>query len=1265
MKHAVARVRPPELAQEGRRRRRALVIPGLASLLAVGSLLAAGGGNARVAALEVTIRSGPSDPTTSKEAAFAFAANMAGVSFSCSLDGRSASPCASPVRYRGLDFGRHTFKVVAELRRERASDSWTWTITPGPPPPPPPAPSCPTDTICFDDLSPGTSVQSQYKAKGIDLGFNQSDQSGKAGILPTIAADSGAHSDGQIAQVSPCGKEFCSSTIYGRLDHAVHHVEVYAGGGSKVALVGLNAAGVEVAQTSKSTGKDAQTLLAITTLVPQIVYIQIGEDAPPGNQYGQVKLDDLKFDPPDPGAKPDFALHWLPLAPGLPLGISTGSSTSTPIYLTRFNGSTGNIVFSVDPATLPKGLSAKFSPTIVYDTTTTQTTLTVTAAANAATVAPNTKLTVVGHPTSAAVAPADRTVEIPLDVRLSNYDLSVNGIEVNQGIQTQLESYYTSSGSLSEIRCRLLPSLPVRDWTDLSKPVPYETFKEVPVFPASPISEAFGEIATYDELTYLRRYGGVELVAGRKTVARVFATVRSPFGGTVGNVPAVLYGAKNGKALPDSPLSPDDGTKTLSYSELPYTTCAERANPKGGYTFTLPESWTHGKVKLTAAVIPQQTIFGPGAECGSATCAANDSLTLSEVSFTPLSYITVTPVRMTFYVNEKQVNPPDPATVFNLARYVTPGTVYFGDGSGDTWYAGVVDISDEVFDEDLSKNTKDANREQCSEILDELKDWADDNPHGDETVGVFVSSTAVCPGTSDGGSNLLDGHEAFSVVAANRPLTSVAHEMFHGMGRVHASKGCGGNSNDQTGENWPPDERGQIHGIGLDTRAGSGGPYRVLLPAPLVKNNPYKQPAEWIDFMSYCWSSDPGNGIAGYNVWISDGGWNATFDGLKRFQKDVGRLPSAARRPAAGVTLRVTALASAAGVRILTVKPGTGKRLRGGPSPYRLIVRDGAGQVVSDTTMVAAPVHAHDGAPTTLLKAEVTGTGAASLEIVAGGGVVARLRRSPSAPEVKLLAPRAGARVGKGRSVVVQWRAVDADGGRLKAKIDYSTDGGHHFREIFAGPSRGSATLPSSLFAGTHRARVRLRVSDGFNQSVALSKVFIAVGRPPVVRISSPAPSQHVMADAQLYLEGSAYDDTGKLLRGKRLQWFAGLRRLGQGSPVSVTGLPAGRQLIRLVATDARGRRASASVRARIVAVAPLLLAVKAPAKLSPKARRLVLRLSTTIPAHLTAAGKRFDVDRKLKRIVLPVHAGTQALRLRLRLVAAGRATHVTLVIRR
>src|SRR5215831_18061281 len=61
----------------------------------------------------------------------------------------------------------------------------------------------------------------------------------------------------------------------------------------------------------------------------------------------------------------------------------------------------------------------------------------------------------------------------------------------------------------------------------------------------------------------------------------------------------------------------------------------------------------------------------------------------------------------------------------------------------------------------------------------------------------------------------LDGDKPLSVVESTVPRKSVAHELAHGWGRPHASTACKGGDNGQVGEDWPPDQRGYIQGIGV------------------------------------------------------------------------------------------------------------------------------------------------------------------------------------------------------------------------------------------------------------------------------------------------------------------------------------------------------------------------------------------------------------------------------------------------------------------
>src|SRR6266516_1711792 len=54
----------------------------------------------------------PPDPS-GPSATFTFTDAESGVTFSCSVDGGSAQPCASPQSYAGLATGSHTFSVMA------------------------------------------------------------------------------------------------------------------------------------------------------------------------------------------------------------------------------------------------------------------------------------------------------------------------------------------------------------------------------------------------------------------------------------------------------------------------------------------------------------------------------------------------------------------------------------------------------------------------------------------------------------------------------------------------------------------------------------------------------------------------------------------------------------------------------------------------------------------------------------------------------------------------------------------------------------------------------------------------------------------------------------------------------------------------------------------------------------------------------------------------------------------------------------------------
>ena len=276
-----------------------------------------------------------------------------------------------------------------------------------------------------------------------------------------------------------------------------------------------------------------------------------------------------------------------------------------------------------------------------------------------------------------------------------------------------------------------------------------------------------------------------------------------------------------------------------------------------------------------------------------------------------------------------------------------------------------------------------------------------------------------------------------------------------------------------------------------------------------------------------------------------------------------------------------------------------------------------------------------------------------------------RRQRSANRPRVRLISPRPGARVRRGR-LLVRWRASDRDGDALTATVDYSGDGGRGWGTVHLGSAAGGRVrLPRALMVGSRRARVRVRgVDDGFNEAIASSGRFQLAAAPPTVRILDPAPRQRVPASAPLFLRGEAFGAGGLPLPARALRWFDGGRPIGRGSSVSVTGLSPGRHRIKLVARQGR-LRGSARVPARILAVRPAFLRLSAPAALPRSARRLRLRVASTVVATLRVGRRRFAVGPRSRVVRVRVRRGSNPLTLPLVLRAGRLATTQAITVPR
>jgi len=820
-----------------------------------------------------------------------------------------------------------------------------------------------------------------------------------------------------------------------------------------------------------------------------------------------------------------------------------------------------------------------------------------------------------------------------------NIDTQINDIDVTQGVQTERDYTATDAGGPRARAFGVIPGIPVS--------------LEVP------------------------------MGAGGKTVVRVYANLRSGPPGGIANIPLTLTGTVSGGRRLGT-IQPDAVPPLLRPGDARVDP-AERVDRSSAYTFTLPDNWTgYGRLDLTARVNPA------GIGCDEA-CQRRSTFVLSRVPFqratasclvagypcVDRSYgVDVYPVSLRVR-GEDPV--PDPKPVFDLARAITPielnvfgwlGQIEVGDIVGaqtvttttESCFLGIdLGIFCDTEIETIRRGDarmRGALQGMLFERIERFK--ADRNIDSSRVVmGLIGNVDRLLPGANRGkfgeGStgDVTEGSRGYADVTA--PMTAVAHELQHGLGRRHAGQApaCYPDPK-QVGELWPdPGNSGAQFGFGLDTRPGSGGPqgpYRLLASTSLF------------DLMTYCGPPTESN------TWISTIGWNqlinyrAPGNAVPNSLEAERRAAAARQTQAATRLIRVTAVELADGRLVISgTSPDRGAASASDPAaPYQLEARDAAGAILSS---VAMDVDVDGDGPTLLGGAVAAPPTTAQVVVRRGTAAVTRRRRSARAPTVRLLQPRAGARIA-GRRMTVAWRSADRDGDRLVATVELSLDGGRSYRTLHVGPSSGRIAVPTILLGDSRAARLRVRVDDGFNEAEAASGRFAIVAPPPGARIVSPVRGQRVRAGAPLRLEAEASRAGGRPLRPSAFRWQDGKRRLGRGSMLTVTGLRPGRHTIRLTVADG-GRTTTVAVPVRVTAVRPAFLRLDAPPRLSRSARVARLRVASTVDATLLVAGRRFEVGPSPRRVAVPVKPGARPLRLTLRLRAGRLVTRQPIAVER
>jgi hypothetical protein len=719
-------------------------------------------------------------------------------------------------------------------------------------------------------------------------------------------------------------------------------------------------------------------------------------------------------------------------------------------------------------------------------------------------------------------------------------------------------------------------------------------------------------------------YDGVPLATGKRTIVRLFGAAQgapSPVRG----VTALLHGYRRRadgtlRERSSSPIRPLNASPTPLAADPDIA--VQRADPQGAFNFLLPPEWIgDGELVLEGEVAPA-SVSTAAREC----CRANNSFFLDGIEFTRVRPLTVWAAGLRWTRGDGTISrPPDPLpSYFEDMRAVWPGPLAVFDTGRE------FDVTDAVNDPDV--DARDTGNAQLYEAFEDTAPPA-------KAVGLAADGL--------GGGKGPGPTAATDTIGAG--LDFVAHETGHATGLAHAHSP----ENQHDGEPDPRDHPcaahdGAINGVGIDPRIWSGpdiGTFGLIgAETPGVFDATPDAPAAVYDYMSYC--SNEGMGA----TWIATGYWANQVRELVtggRLITDFTRgccfLGAAAdptvRRAEAGrstTTAKGTPIVRVGAVldggqpaSILRVEPDRGTADPPAPgSDVTVIVRDASGAEISRTPVAAQaseerPAPGAASSPASrLVNAAVPGGGAARVEIEVGGVVVGSRTASAKAPRAKLKRPKSRARIpAKGR-FAVEWTAGDADGDALKTKIQFSSDRGRSWQTLALGVEGRRARVDGSLLPQTRNGMLRIAVSDGFNVARSVARRLRAAGGRPQVEITAPGGGRRttLLGDATIVLEGTGVDATGKPLVSKRLVWKSKGKRLGRGERIGVPAYRLGRT-VTLTGRDRSGARGKDKARFKIRKVAPLFTTLDAK-QLRAKARKLELRLASSLPGKLIAGGK-------------------------------------------
>ncbi len=198
--------------------------------------------------------------------------------------------------------------------------------------------------------------------------------------------------------------------------------------------------------------------------------------------------------------------------------------------------------------------------------------------------------------------------------------------------------------------------------------------------------------------------------------------------------------------------------------------------------------------------------------------------------------------------------------------------------------------------------------------------------------------------------------------------------------------------------------------------------------------------------------------------------------------------------------------------------------------------------------------------------------GAKRVELLKNGQVLWARSVSARPPAVQVVSPANGQAFGPKQNVPIRWTASDPDGSdpdgdALQFALESSTDGvtWERLSQYVIGTAWD---WPTGARPASNNMRVRVRASDGFNTSTAVSAPFVVQPSPPIAIILSPEEGSKFTEGMTIDVSGDAMVSSGP--DAGRFTWFLNNKVIEAANDRTVRVVPdgIGPQVIRLVVND-------------------------------------------------------------------------------------------------